>query len=73
MQAQLAEIRRKYAALTPEEIKCIDKATPRLIQFYTIIIQKTATFQRFLLFSVTLYCDQSNRQECMTEIAPIHR
>ena len=33
VQAQLAQIRKEYAALTPEQIKVIDIKTPRLIQF----------------------------------------
>ena len=33
VQAQLAEIRKEYAALTPEQLKVIDIKAPRLIQF----------------------------------------
>ena len=33
VQDKLAEIRKEYAALTPEQIKVIDIKTPRLIQF----------------------------------------
>ena len=36
VQAQLAELRKEYAAMPPEQIKCIDKTTPRLIQFHTL-------------------------------------
>ena len=36
VQVQLAEIRKKYAAIRPEDIKAIDKTTPRLIQFHTL-------------------------------------
>lgn len=36
VQAQLAEIRKEYAALTPEQLKVIDKTTPILIQFHTL-------------------------------------
>lgn len=35
VEAQLQEVRRAYKDLTPEEIKLIDKTTPRLIQFHT--------------------------------------
>lgn len=35
-QAQLAEIRKEYAALNPEEIKLIDKTTTRLLQSHTL-------------------------------------
>ena len=36
VQAQLSEIRKGYAQLKPEDIRCIDKTTPRLIQFHTL-------------------------------------
>lgn len=36
VQRQLENIRKEYAALKPEDIRCIDKTTPRLIQFHTL-------------------------------------
>ncbi len=36
VQAQLAEIRKEYAALTPDQLKVIDKTTPRLLQSHTL-------------------------------------
>ena len=36
VQAQIAEIRKEYAALTPDQLKVIDKTTPRLLQSHTL-------------------------------------
>ena len=36
VQSQLDEIHAEYAALKPQDIKVIDKTTPRLIQFHTL-------------------------------------
>lgn len=36
VQAEIAKIHEEYAKLKPEDIKLIDKTTPRLIQFHTL-------------------------------------
>ena len=54
VQAQLSEISKQYADLTPEQIKVIDKTTPRLIQFHTLKNAVNPPFLGGFLFSGTV-------------------